>query len=524
MIQKLSKLSSSIMFFRKPLFTFTALLFFTVWFAAAPVVNAALPKHYQEKKIFHDALSIVLNKYITPVDNWSLLDGTAKGLLNLGYEKLTVESTADQLKVHIDNKETLQFTKAEIEHNAIALVESTSKLFDTIFEHFPQQDKISAIHAAITGMVATLEPNSYFIEPEDLERLQAQNVGVFGGIGLEITIIKGEIFVVSPYEDTPAFKAGLLPKDQIVAVEGQSTSGMRILEVSEKIRGAKGTKVTLSILREDWEKPQDITLVREIILHRTIKSFQLEPGFGYIRIVNFLGTTDDDFANVLQQLDTKSSLEGLIIDLRYNPGGLLNQSLGIADFFLNTGVIAKTDGRVKADNKTYYARPKTLSSDFPIVILINDGSASGSEVVAAALRTHHKAVLVGERSYGKGFIQAIFPTQSGGAMRITTSMLLTPDGKRIQDVGISPDMNMQKPALDYELPGHDETKLPTLTLGATRDDPAVKLGLEILKRSLLLQDTPEEELEDLSPEQAAIVKRFNGLQKALQEISRQKKL
>jgi carboxyl-terminal processing protease len=274
-------------------------------------------------------------------------------------------------------------------------------------------------------------------------------------------------------------------------------------------------------MRDGWDSPRHITLVRDTISHRTIKSFQFEPGFGYIRIINFLGTTDKDFADGLQQLNTNASLEGLIIDLRYNPGGLLNQSLSIADFFLNTGVIAKTDGRVKSDNKTYYARPRTLLSDYPIVILINEGSASGSEVVASALRTHHKAVLVGERSFGKGFIQTIFPTQSGGALRITTSMLLTPDGKRIQDVGINPDLVMTKPALDYELPGHDETKLPTLTLGATREDPAVKLGLEILKRSLLLQDASEEELESLSPEQAAMVKRFNGLQNALQEISRQ---
>ena len=508
------------MFSRKTLLSFAALLFLTIWFAAAPVVNAALPKHYQEKKVFYDALSIVLNKYITPVGNWSLLEGSAKGLLVLGQERLTVKSEPDQLQVTIAGNKTLQFTKEEVEHNAIALVDSMSTIFDTIFEQFPQLDKTKVIHTAITGMVATLEPNSYFIEPEDLKRLQDQNRGLFGGIGLEITIRNGEIYVVSPYEGTPAFHAGLRPKDHITAVDGQRTSGLRMIEVSERIRGKKGSKVTLSIMRDGWDAPRDITLVRDNISHRTIKSFQLEPGFGYIRIINFLGTTNEDFANVLQQINTNASLEGLIIDLRYNPGGLLNQSLSIADFFLNTGVIAKTDGRVKSDNKTYYARPRTLLSDYPIVILINDGSASGSEVVASALRTHHKAVLVGERSFGKGFIQTIFPTQSGGALRITTSMLLTPDEKRIQDVGINPDLIMPKPALDYELPGHDETRLPTLTLGATRDDPAVKLGLEILKRSLLLQDASEEELENQSPEQAAMVKRFNGLQKALQEISR----
>ena len=510
----------NIMISKKTIFPFVALLFFSIWYAAGPAVHAAMPKHYQEKKIFFDALSIVLNKYITPVSNWSLLEGAVKGLHILEDEKLTVKSDPEQIQITIADQETMQFAREDIDHNAIVLVESISSIFDSIFAQFPKQEKIDIIHAAIAGMVATLEPNSYFIEPEDLRRLQAQNKGIFGGIGLEITIRNGQIYVVSPYEDTPAFQAGLLPKDQIVAVDGQPTSGMRIIEVSEKIRGKKGTKIILSILREGWEKPKNITLFRDIISHRTIKSFLLEPGFGYIRIVNFLGTTDDDFANVLEQLITQSSLEGLIIDLRYNPGGLLNQSLGIADFFMNTGVIAKTDGRVKSDNKTYYARPRTLSSDYPIVVIINEGSASGSEVVAAALRTHHKAVLIGERSYGKGFIQAIFPTQSGGALRITTSMILTPDGERIQDVGITPDLSIPKPALDYELPGHDETKLPTLTLGATRDDPAVKLGLEILKKSLLLQDASEEELENLTPEQAVGVKRFNGLQKAMQEISR----
>ena len=354
------------MFSRKPLLSIAVLLFLTICFASATVVNAALPRHYQEKRIFYDALSIVLNKYITPVGNWSLLEGSIKGLLILGDEKLVLKSDAEQIQVTIADQETIQFNKDEIDHNAIALVDSMSTIFDALFEQFPQLDTTKVIHAAITGMIATLEPNSYFIEPEDLKRLQAQNKGVFGGIGLEITIRNGQIYVVSPYEGTPAFQAGLLPRDQIVAVDERPTSGLRMIEVSERIRGKKGTKVTLSIMRDGWDTPRHITLVRDTISHRTIKSFQFEPGFGYIRIINFLGTTDEDFADGLQQLNTNASLEGLIIDLRYNPGGLLNQSLGIADFFLNTGVIAKTDGRVKSDNKKYYARPSTCSLIIPL--------------------------------------------------------------------------------------------------------------------------------------------------------------
>ena len=180
------------MFSRKPLLSFAPLLFLTIWFASTSVVNAALPKHYQEKKIFYDALSIVLNKYITPVGNWSLLEGSINGLLVLGDDKLTVRSAPDQIQVTITGKETLSFAKEEVEYNAIALVDSMSIIFDAVFEQFPQLDTTRVIHAAITGMIATLEPNSYFIEPEDLKRLQAQNKGVFGGIGLEITIRNGE--------------------------------------------------------------------------------------------------------------------------------------------------------------------------------------------------------------------------------------------------------------------------------------------------------------------------------------------
>jgi carboxyl-terminal processing protease len=512
------------MIFRKTIYPLVALLILIICFATAPAVNASPPKHYQEKKIFYKALSLVLNKYITPVENWGLFEGTVKGLHFLGTEKIVVKSEADQIQIAIAGQNTMLFTKEEIDHNAIALVDSISSVFDIIFEQFPQQDKITVIHAAISGMVSTLEPNSYFIEPEDFKRLKDQNIGVFRGIGVEITIRNDKIFIVTPYENTPASHAGLLPKDHIVAVNGQPTSGMRITEVSKKIRGEKGTSVTLGILREGWDTPRNITLIRDIISYQTIKYSQLEPGFGYMRIINFLGTTDNDFANALKQLNAQQNLEGLIIDLRNNPGGLLDQSLGIANFLLNTGVIAKTDGRVKSDNNIYYARSNTLSSNYPIVVIINEGSASGAEVLAAALHSNHKAVLIGERSFGKGFIQTIFPTQSGGALRITTSMLLTPDGDQIQDIGINPDLKLPKPAPDYEPPGHDETKLPTFAPATTQDDPAIKLGLKILKRSLLLQDASEEELEDLSPEQIAEIKRNNGMQNALQELSSQKKI
>ncbi len=495
-------------------------------FLGLQLSHGALPKYYKEKRVFYDSLSIVLNKYIVPVGNWGLFVGALQGLgERIGDTRFMLAAENDQIELTIKDGDPVRFGKEQIETNAIELIESLSKVFDTVFEQFPDRDKTLLINGAIAGMVATLEPNSYFIEPEDLERLQAQNMGVFEGIGLEITTRDGFITVVSPYEGTPAFIAGLLPNDRILAVDGLPTKGLRIMEVSEKIRGDKGKPVTLTVERQSWETPRDIVLVRDTISHRTVKSFQLEQGYGYIRIINFLGTTDDDFAAALQNFARNSQLEGLIIDLRYNPGGLLNQSLGVADFFLNTGVIATTDGRVKSDNKTYYARPGTLPADFPIVILVNEGSASGSEIVSAALRKHQRAVLVGEKTFGKGFIQTIFPVQTGGAIRLTTSMLLTPDGEEIQNRGIMPDMNVSPTLLDYEKgDGSDPSKLPTLAIGATKDDPAVQLSLDILKRSLLLQDLPEDELQGLTPEQAAIKKRYSGLMKAVAEVSKQRKV
>jgi carboxyl-terminal processing protease len=486
----------------------------------------ALPKNYKEKRVFYDSLSIVLNKYIAPVGNWVLFEGTLEGLQSyIGDAQFKLKSENDQIELTIKGDTTLRFNKDKIDTNAIELIESLSEVFDTAFEQFADIDKNRIINAAIAGMVATLEPNSYFIEPEDLERLQAQNKGVFEGIGLEITTREGIITVVSPYEGTPAFRQGLRPKDIILAVDGTPTKGLRIMEVSEKIRGEKDKPVTLTIERQDWDTPRDIVLVRDTISHRTVKYFQPEPGFGYIRIIHFLGSTDVDFAAALQYLAKEAPLEGLIIDLRYNPGGLLNQSLSVADFFMNTGVIASTDGRIKSDNKTYYARPGTLPSDYPIVILVNEGSASGTEIVASSLRSHQRAILVGERTFGKGFIQTIFPVQTGGAIRLTTSMLLTPEGSKIQDVGINPDLHINPSLLDYEKSGKDDpTQLPTLEIGATKDDPSVQLSLDILKRSLLLQDIPEEELEGLTPEQAAIKKRFKGLNKAVGEVSFQNKI
>jgi carboxyl-terminal processing protease len=497
------------------------LLLFCLVFAGLRPAYGDHPDHYPEKRSFYDSLSLVMNKYIVPVENWTLFEGTIQGVQSL-FEAgdFKIKSENDQIELVIGDSPPINFTKEKIDYNAIELVESLSKIFDTIFNQFPDRNKIHVINSALKGMVATLEPNSYFIEPGALKRLQAQNRGVYEGVGLEITTKDEIVTIVSPYEGTPAFRLGLLPNDRILAVDGKPTRGLRIMDVSEKIRGGKGKPVTLTIERQGWDSPRDFVLIKDTISHRTLKFFELEPGLGYIRIINFLGTTYDDFAAALQELSKLSPLEGLVLDLRYTPGGLLNQSLAIADSFLFSGTIARTEGRIKSGNKTYYAQPKTLSAGYPIVVLVNEGSASGSEIVAAALRANQRAIIVGERTFGKGLIQTVFPVQTGGAIRLTTSMLLTPDGNKIQGIGISPDLTINPTLLDYE---KSEKKNPAflkkLELGATKDDPSVQLCLDILRLSLLLRDTPEEELEGLSDEQATLKKDFNGLNKAVEEIS-----
>lgn len=488
-----------------------------------PHPSSASQQYYREKKVFYDSLSIVLNKYIVPVGNWSLFNGTLEGIRKrVGDERFKIRAAGSLVEVSIGKHPPRRFSRERIDTNAIEMVDGLSGVLDESFEEFAETGTTEILNCAIAGMVATLEPNSYFIAPADLKRIQDQNMGVFGGIGLEITVRDGFITVVSPYEDTPAFRQGLKPNDRIIAIDGLDAGDSGILEVAEKIRGEEGQPVTLTIARQGWEKPREISLERASITHRTVRSLLLEPGFGYIRVSHFLGTTADDFAAALNGLTTESQLNGLIIDLRFNPGGLLSQALVLADFFLGSGVIATAEGRVKSDNKTFYARPATLPNDYPIVVIINGGSASGSEIIASALRDRQRAVLVGEKSFGKGYIQAIFPINTGGAIRLTTAKLLTPGGREIQGIGIKPDLDLPAEILNRETPGSGErTDLPALDSASSMDDPTVRISLDILKRSFLLMEISHDEAANLPEEQVPIIKRFNGLLKAISEVGRQ---
>ena len=297
------------------------------------------------------------------------------------------------------------------------------------------------IYGAINGMLKTLDPHSSFMLPELYKELQVETKGSFGGIGIEITIRTGVLTIVSPIEDTPAFRAGLQAGDKIVKIEGESTREMTLFDAVKKMRGTSGTKVTISIMREGFLEPEDFTLTREIIRIKSVKHKLLEDDIGYIRLSQFQERTADEFIKALDTLEKGDKpLKGLILDLRNNPGGLLSQAVKICDEFIYEGLIVYTQGRNEGQQMQFSAHPNKKPHNYPIIILVNGGSASGSEIVAGALQDHNRAVILGTTTFGKGSVQTIIPLDDGAGLRLTTARYYTPRGTSIQATGIVPDV------------------------------------------------------------------------------------
>jgi carboxyl-terminal processing protease len=297
------------------------------------------------------------------------------------------------------------------------------------------------IHGAINGMLASLDPHSSFMPPDMYREMMIDTSGEFGGLGIEITIKDGILTVVSPIEDTPAFRAGLKAGDQILKIEDKFTKDISIMDAVKMMRGPRGSKIRITIMRESFEKPQEFTMLREIIKVKSVKSSTLEDGYAYVRIAQFQERTADDLERALEQLRLKNggSLRGLILDLRNNPGGLLDQAVKVSDVFLPGGLIVYTKGREEENQMKFSAHPNT-EDDFPMVVLINSGSASASEIVAGALQDHGRAVVMGTQSFGKGSVQTIIPLTDNAGLRLTTARYYTPNGTSIQATGISPDI------------------------------------------------------------------------------------
>ena len=298
------------------------------------------------------------------------------------------------------------------------------------------------VEAAINGMLTSLDPHSAYLPDDNFQKMQVQTRGKFGGLGIEVTMENGFVKVVSPIDDTPADKAGILPEDLIISVDGESIVGLTLNDAVERLRGPIGSNVKISVQRAQ-DEPFEVNIIRDEIKIRSVRS-RLYETIGYIRITTFSEQTSPGLQKAMDDLqaETAEGLTGLVLDLRNNPGGLLSEAIRVSDAFLEKGEIVSTRGRGENDIQHAYARPGDISDGLPLVVLINSGSASASEIVAGALKDHRRAVVMGTRSFGKGSVQTITPMPGHGAMRLTTALYFTPSGVSIQAKGISPDIEV----------------------------------------------------------------------------------
>ena len=323
-------------------------------------------------------------------------------------------------------------------------------LFGEVFERVRADyvEEISdgkLIEAAINGMLTSLDPHSSYLNPENFKDMQVTTKGEFGGLGIEVTMDNGFIKVVSPIDDTPASKAGVKPGDVITHLDGDPVLGMTLQEAVDKMRGPVDTQIKLTIARQGAEKPFDLTLTRAVIKIQSVKS-KVENDVGYIRITSFNEQTETGLETAISDIKAKEGdkLKGYVLDLRNNPGGLLDQAVSVSDAFLDKGEIVSTRGRKPEVAQRFNAKGGDLTDNAPLVVLTNSGSASASEIVAGALQDHHRAIVMGTTSFGKGSVQTIIPLSNHGAMRLTTARYFTPSGRSIQGQGIEPDIEVQQ--------------------------------------------------------------------------------
>ena len=308
----------------------------------------------------------------------------------------------------------------------------------------PVDDK-TLLDGAIRGMLSGLDPHSSYLDEEQFKELQVGTTGEFGGLGIEVGMEDGFVKVIAPIDDTPAQRAGVKAGDLIIRLDDTPVKGMNLSEAVKVMRGKPGTDITLSIVREGEDKPLKITVTRDIIKVKSVKSRLLEEGFGYLRITNFQSKTAKNMIKAIDALKTKSdgNLKGLVLDLRNNPGGVLNSAVAVSDAFLEKGLIVYTEGRVSDSKLKFKASPEDVLKGAPMVVLVNGGSASASEIVAGALQDHKRAIIMGTETFGKGSVQTILPMNNKTAVKLTTARYYTPSGRSIQAEGIKPDITLE---------------------------------------------------------------------------------
>jgi carboxyl-terminal processing protease len=315
-------------------------------------------------------------------------------------------------------------------------------------------DDKTLLEHAIRGMLTGLDPHSTYLSPDEYKELKIGTTGKFGGLGIQVGMEDGFVKVISPIDDTPAFHAGVESGDLIIRLNDKSVKGMTLNDAVKIMRGDPGTDIKLTVIREGADKPLPFTVTRDIISVKSVKSRILEPDYGYIRISNFQSKTARDLVSEISNLkkENETELKGLVLDLRNNPGGVLSAAADVSDAFLDEGKLVFTKGRVENSEFEFNAKPGDIMNGLPVVVLINGGSASASEIVAGALQDHHRAVIMGSKSFGKGSVQTIQELRSGGAVKITTARYFTPSGRSIQGEGITPDIILER----YEIKDSDE--------------------------------------------------------------------
>lgn len=348
--------------------------------------------------------------------------------------------------------------------NALMLLREA---YSSVLESYVEKpDSKKLVLKMVDGMLAALDPHSAYLPPEPFHEMEVQMSGSFGGVGIELGTKEGRLTVIAPIDDTPASRAGIQANDHIWKIDGTPTSGMNIAAAVKRMRGEKGTPVTLTIMRGENSGPHVFKLVRDIIKLKSLKSRLLDSGYGFIRISQFQERTGGEFKEALKELHVKSGgqLKGLILDLRYNPGGLIHSCVEVVNCYIgddinNTGIVS-IRGRTPESNRVYNATLGTKEPRYPIVVLINGGSASASEIVAGALQDHKRAIIMGTQSFGKGSVQSVIPMKGNAALKLTTALYYTPSGRSIQAKGIVPDIEVVavKPASTIEQPKRGEIK------------------------------------------------------------------
>ena len=318
-------------------------------------------------------------------------------------------------------------------------------------EYIDEINQSESMDSAINGLLQSLDPYSSYMSPEILEEMQTETSGEFGGLGIEVSMEAGVVKVISPIDDTPASKAGLKAGDYIVKINDIQVQGKSLSEAVDLMRGPVGSSIELTVRRRGEKKALTFNITREIIEIQSVKSELLEENIGYIRLTSFNENSSDQIEKQIKKLKKNKNLNSFILDLRNNPGGLLNQAIRISDFFLENGEIVSTKSRKKSDNRKWFAKKGDITDGKTLLVLINYGSASASEIVAGALKDHKRAIVIGENSYGKGSVQSIIPLKNRGAIRLTVAKYYLPSGKSISEVGVRPDIEVNEEGDNFKI-------------------------------------------------------------------------